>query len=349
MSHIKALLPSELCVPLSGNLQRKLLSLDGAERRVTMILRRFDPHPLTLEQRIDRALELEALLGGIRLPDGVQDELLAQTAHMQMPLVVAYPDAGGVALISAPSRAALLDATVLAVARALAPLETTGPAIQTAEFPDIVYCSLRDLSPDLQNTVDRRRVLWSFGPPLVLAPSEMLQAAESCRGREHAAELWAFAQYADAAGNSGDSTGYADVLNTVRAVYREYAAEPGTPEVGTPEVGKDRPRPVGAHQLVGSPAAPGRAVGAVVRFPSGGDRAMVLVCDRLDEELLREVAPVAVVERLGGSVGIGAQIAADAGIPCVSGVADAVLLTQGSVVRVDGSLGLVTVDEVEDA
>jgi len=104
-----------------------------------------------------------------------------------------------------------------------------------------------------------------------------------------------------------------------------------------------------AQQLTGAPAAPGLATG-VLHWVSGGELpssvpspdAPVLVCDYFHGALLT-LKPVAVVERQGGRLGAGALLARSVGIPCVSGVRDAGVLPEGSHVRVDGWLGLVSV------
>ncbi len=111
-----------------------------------------------------------------------------------------------------------------------------------------------------------------------------------------------------------------------------------------------------AQQLVGTAAAPGRAVGMVWRAaahgadrqrheaPAASSSGVVLVCGRLAPRLLEEFpALTAVVERHGGRVGLGALLARAHGLPCVSGVPDLDLLPDGAQLYVDGDLGLVTV------
>ncbi|TVQ36059.1 MAG: hypothetical protein EA384_15070 [Spirochaetaceae bacterium] len=112
---------------------------------------------------------------------------------------------------------------------------------------------------------------------------------------------------------------------------------------------------VSAQQLIGTPGAPGRVRGVVSRSSalsapaSGGGRA-VIVCDRLTARLLQQKGgAVAVIERLGGAVGLGALLARREGLACVSGVADLSLLREGSNVCVDGDLGLVTIERAPDA
>jgi pyruvate,water dikinase len=108
------------------------------------------------------------------------------------------------------------------------------------------------------------------------------------------------------------------------------------------------------RQLIGQPAAPGFAAGAVrvIRGPQdlgafcAGE---VLVCDAI-QPMMTHVVPLAaaVVERRGGMLIHGAIIARELGIACVNGVPEAAaLLKNGQRVTVDGHLGIVTVGEPE--
>jgi len=107
-----------------------------------------------------------------------------------------------------------------------------------------------------------------------------------------------------------------------------------------------------AQQLTGSSSSPGCASG-VLHWVSGGEMlsslpssdATVLVCERFDKTLLA-LRPIAVIERGGGTLGAGALLARTESIPCVSGVRDADALHEGSHVRVDGWLGLVSVTAI---
>jgi pyruvate,water dikinase len=107
-----------------------------------------------------------------------------------------------------------------------------------------------------------------------------------------------------------------------------------------------------ARQLIGQPAGPGIARGSarVVATPADladfehGD---VLVCDAVDPNMTF-VVPLAagVVERRGGMLIHGAIIAREYGLPCVTGVPDAVsLIRTGDSVTVDGYLGIVTLGQ----
>jgi pyruvate,water dikinase len=104
-----------------------------------------------------------------------------------------------------------------------------------------------------------------------------------------------------------------------------------------------------ARQLIGQPAGPGIVTGSarVVTDPSHlahfehGD---ILVCDAVDPNMTF-VVPLAagVVERRGGMLIHGAIIAREYGLPCVTGVPDAVsLISTGDWITVDGYLGILT-------
>jgi len=75
----------------------------------------------------------------------------------------------------------------------------------------------------------------------------------------------------------------------------------------------------------------------------------VLVCDAIQPTMTHLVPlAAAVVERRGGMLIHGAIIARELGVPCVNGVARAAeLLEDGTVVTVDGYLGIVTVGPPE--
>ncbi len=110
------------------------------------------------------------------------------------------------------------------------------------------------------------------------------------------------------------------------------------------------------RQLIGQPASPGVATGAV-RCIAGraglGEfrRGEVLVCDAI-QPTMTHLVPLAgaIVERRGGMLIHGAIIARELGIPCVNGVRQAAsLLRDGDLVTVDGSLGIVTVGAADFA
>ncbi len=128
--------------------------------------------------------------------------------------------------------------------------------------------------------------------------------------------------------------------------HPNQVVEPRPPSVPqqTEEGFVARPR-----QLVGQPAGPGLAVGRarvirgvddLYRFEAGE----VLVVDAIDPNMTFVVPlAAAVVERRGGMLVHGAIIAREYGLPCVTGVPDAVSwIATGDRLTVDGYLGIVT-------
>jgi phosphohistidine swiveling domain-containing protein len=116
------------------------------------------------------------------------------------------------------------------------------------------------------------------------------------------------------------------------------------------EPGPERPRHVRTRQLSGQPASPGIAVGPARVIKTSKDlfgvqAGDVLVCDAVDPNITFVIPmTVAIVERRGGMLIHGAIIAREYGIPCVTGIPDAIdRIPSGAVVTVDGYLGLVTV------
>jgi pyruvate,water dikinase len=108
------------------------------------------------------------------------------------------------------------------------------------------------------------------------------------------------------------------------------------------------------RQLIGQPASPGVATGAVRcirgcvdlgRFQQGE----ILVCDAIQPTMTHLVLLAsAIIERRGGMLIHGAIIARETGIPCVNGVRQAAeILKNGDLVTVDGHLGIVTVGAAE--
>ena len=131
-----------------------------------------------------------------------------------------------------------------------------------------------------------------------------------------------------------------------------WAVELPCKEVSTPTATGDAS--VTPRQLVGQPAAPGLATGAVRRVKgpdsfAGFQSGEVLVCDAI-QPMMTHLVPLAaaVVERRGGMLIHGAIIARELGIPCVNGIFDVLeLLADGDFVTVDGHLGIVTVGPPE--
>jgi pyruvate,water dikinase len=108
------------------------------------------------------------------------------------------------------------------------------------------------------------------------------------------------------------------------------------------------------RQIIGQPAAPGlatararraRTVAELKDFRAGE----VLICDAI-QPTMSHIVPLAaaIVERRGGMLIHGAIIARELGIPCVTGVSDAILsIADDEIVTVDGYLGVVTVGPPE--
>jgi rifampicin phosphotransferase len=107
-----------------------------------------------------------------------------------------------------------------------------------------------------------------------------------------------------------------------------------------------------ARQMTGQPSGPGIAKGFARVIGSHSDLAgfksgEVLVCDAVDPNMTF-VVPLAsaVVERRGGMLIHGAIIAREYGLPCITGVPDAVtLIKTGDEITVDGYLGIVTLGD----
>ena len=105
-----------------------------------------------------------------------------------------------------------------------------------------------------------------------------------------------------------------------------------------------------ARQLTGQPAGPGLGSGCarLIRCPQdlfGFQSGEVLVCDAIDPSMTF-VIPLAggIVECRGGMLVHGAIIAREYGIPCVTGVQDALrMIETGTHLQVDGYLGIVTI------
>jgi pyruvate,water dikinase len=107
---------------------------------------------------------------------------------------------------------------------------------------------------------------------------------------------------------------------------------------------------VRTRQLLGQPAGTGLAFGParVVRNADdlfGFKKGEILVCDAIDPNMTFVVPlAAAIVERRGGMLVHGAIIAREYGLPCVTGVPDAVeSINTGNQLTVDGYLGIVTI------
>ena len=107
-----------------------------------------------------------------------------------------------------------------------------------------------------------------------------------------------------------------------------------------------------ARQLIGQPAGPGISKGRARVILRHSDLAEfkhgeVLVCDAVDPNITFVVPlAAAVVERRGGMLIHGAIIAREYGLPCITGIPDAITLIQtGDEITVDGYLGIVTIGD----
>jgi pyruvate,water dikinase len=117
----------------------------------------------------------------------------------------------------------------------------------------------------------------------------------------------------------------------------------------TDDIGENR-FTLRARQLVGQPAGSGIANGParvilhekdLIDFNTGE----IIVCDAL-EASMTFVIPLAsgIVERSGGMLIHGAVIAREYGLPCVTGVPEAMsLIKSGEQITVDGYLGIVII------
>jgi len=139
-------------------------------------------------------------------------------------------------------------------------------------------------------------------------------------------------------------------MEALRQVLEEVDFKPETQKsIPTVALSGDQ---LQARQLTGQPSGPGIAKGVARVIRSHSDLAEfkskeVLVCDAVDPNMTF-VVPLAsaVVERRGGMLIHGAIIAREYGLPCITGVPDAVtLIKTGDEITVDGYLGIVTLGE----
>ena len=133
-----------------------------------------------------------------------------------------------------------------------------------------------------------------------------------------------------------------------RAVQSEARLE--TPKRKAPRSNRKKGFSLKPRQILGQPAGPGVALGNarvvldsadLFSFRSGE----ILVCDAVDPGMTFVVPlAAAIVERRGGMLIHGAIIAREYGIPCVTGVPDAVnQIRTGDFITVDGHLGIVII------
>ncbi len=130
-----------------------------------------------------------------------------------------------------------------------------------------------------------------------------------------------------------------------RGLHTGAGKRPAEKKKSGPDDGAVRPR-----QLIGQPANPGMVRGRarVIRTPADLFRLKageILVIDAIEPEMTF-VVPLAggIVERRGGMLVHGAIIAREYGLPCVTGVPEAVnKIPDGAEVTVDGYRGIVVV------
>jgi pyruvate,water dikinase len=124
----------------------------------------------------------------------------------------------------------------------------------------------------------------------------------------------------------------------------------GTTDKAAPSNAGPVRRDLRARQLVGQPAGPGVARGPARVVTGPGDlrtfqAGEILVCDAVDPNMTFVVPlAAAVVERRGGMLIHGAIIAREYGLPCVTGVPEALqFIRSGDQLTVDGYLGIVVI------
>jgi len=110
------------------------------------------------------------------------------------------------------------------------------------------------------------------------------------------------------------------------------------------------------RQVTGTSASEGVAAGPARVILNADDlfqvkEGEVLVCDSIDPNMTFVIPlSAAIVERRGGMLVHGAIIAREYGIPCITGIPDAVnIISTGDMVTVDGYLGIVTIEQTPTA
>jgi len=127
----------------------------------------------------------------------------------------------------------------------------------------------------------------------------------------------------------------------------EESVPPPAAAAQNPPQKRRRVRP---RQIVGQPGGPGLTQGRARVIRQQDDlmdfkHGEILVCDAVDPNMTF-IVPLAtgIVERRGGMLIHGAIIAREYGIPCVTGVPDAIdRIQSGDALTVDGFLGIVTI------
>jgi pyruvate,water dikinase len=143
----------------------------------------------------------------------------------------------------------------------------------------------------------------------------------------------------------GRSSQTAAALQEAVDLLPQEASAPTASGAAAPAAG-----PLRARQLVGQPAGPGVARGQARVVANPADLAAfragdILVCDAVDPNMTFVVPlAAAVVERRGGMLIHGAIIAREYGLPCVTGVPEALqYIRTGDRLTVDGYLGIVII------
>ncbi len=143
-------------------------------------------------------------------------------------------------------------------------------------------------------------------------------------------------------GEGSDRIGHGGMIETLN----DPSSPPGG---GIPPVMESASFVQRDRQLVGHPAGPGFARGPARVVRKSADlfalrAGEILVCDAVDPNMTFAIPLAgAVVERRGGMLIHGAIIAREYGIPCVTGIPDAVhRIRTGDTLSVDGYLGIVT-------
>ncbi len=141
-----------------------------------------------------------------------------------------------------------------------------------------------------------------------------------------------------------------EIDDLFKAVQSESPAHKGDQDAQQPA--KKKTFSLKSRQILGQPAGPGMAMGKARVVLDSSDlfsfqKGEILVCDAVDPGMTFVVPlAAAIVERRGGMLIHGAIIAREYGIPCVTGVPDAVnQIKTGDFITVDGHLGIVIIGE----
>jgi len=134
-----------------------------------------------------------------------------------------------------------------------------------------------------------------------------------------------------------------------------YRRRFSTEEMEAAEI-KPEHRSMHRRQVTGTSASEGVAAGPARVILNADDlfqvkEGEVLVCDSIDPNMTFVIPlSAAIVERRGGMLVHGAIIAREYGIPCITGIPDAVnIISTGDMVTVDGYLGIVTIEQTPTA